>query len=216
VKVLLAALAISWALGAQQVKTNPKDGLAYVWIPPGSFRMGCSPGDTECRADESPATEIAIPKGFWLGQTPVTQKAYRRVTGSNPSNFRGDNRPVEQVSWEQARSYCQAIGGRLPTEAEWEYAARAGVAAPRYGKLDDIAWYVKNSGGRTHDAGQKKPNAFGLFDMLGNVWEWTGDKAQTLRGGSWNSYPMVVRASSRYWPEGRMRYWDFGLRCVAE
>ena len=224
-------------IAARTEKVNSKDGLAYVWIPPGSFMMGCSPGDTECSPDERPAHEVAITKGFWLGRTPVTQGAYQRVTGSNPSNSKGDQRPVEQVTWDKARSYCQAIGGRLPTEAEWEYAARADSTGTRYGSLAEIAWYAKNSGGRTHQVGQKKPNAFGLYDMLGNVWQWTADwygatyyqagerrdptgppggEARTLRGGSWGSYPMYVRVSARYWPDQRMRDWDFGLRCVGE
>jgi formylglycine-generating enzyme required for sulfatase activity len=223
---------------AGSVRVNPKDGLKYLWIPPGSFMMGCSPGDTECRPDERPAHEVVINRGFWLGQTPVTQAAYQRVTGSNPSNSKGNNLPVEQVTWDKARSYCQAIGGRLPTEAEWEYAARAGSTGARYGSLAEIAWYVSNSGLRTHEVGRKKPNGFGLYDMLGNVWQWTADwyddraydqagprqdpagppgaVGRTLRGGSYGSYPMSVRASARLSPAGRMRDWDFGLRCVGE
>jgi len=217
------------------VRVNPKDGLKYLWIPPGSFTMGCSAGDTECRPDERPAHEVVIAKGFWLGQTPVTQAAYRRVTGLNPSHSKGDNLPVEQIDWDRALRYCQAIGGRLPTEAEWEYAARAGSMDPRYGSLAEIAWYVKNSGGRTHPVGQKKPNAFGLYDMLGNVWQWTADwyeagyyrdspkqdpagppggEERTLRGGSFGAYAMSVRVSARLSPAERMTIWDFGLRCV--
>lgn len=189
--------------------------------------MGCSTGGTDCLPDEKPAHAVTITTGFWLGQTPVTQAAYRRVTGSSPSHFKGDGLPVEQVSCAQARNYCRAIGGRLPTEAEWEYAARAGSTGARYGSLNEIAWYAGNSGGRTHRAGQKRPNAFGLYDMLGNVWQWTagegpgtavppGAAAPTLRGGSWGSYPMYVRVSCRFRPSERMRGWDFGLRCVWE
>ena len=206
---------------APETTVNPKDGLTYVWIPPGRFMMGCSPGDTECFDDEKPARSVEIPSGFWLGQTPVTQQAYQRVTGQSPSHFKGANRPVETVSWDEAQSYCQAIGGRLPTEAEWEYAARAGSTGARYGNLDDIAWYSGNSGGQTHEVGQKQPNAWGLFDMLGNVWQWTADwfvqgSYRSLRGGSWGYGPGVVRVSYRGRGVPGYRLNTFGFRCVGE
>jgi hypothetical protein len=176
-------------------RVNPKDGLTYVWIPPGSFMMGCSPGDTECYDDEKPAKRVNIAKGFWLGESEVTQAAYQKVTGKNPSYRKGPERPVEEVDWNESMSYCRAIGGRLPTEAEWEYAARAGTTGARYGELDRIAWTNANSGGNTHDVKQKEPNAWGLYDMLGNVWEWTEE--QTLRGGSWLYVTGFSRVSDR-------------------
>jgi formylglycine-generating enzyme required for sulfatase activity len=101
----------------------------------------------------------------------VTQEAWQRIMGSNPSHFKGARLPVEMVSWNDARSYCSKIGMRLPTEAEWEYAARGGNASARYGALDAVAWYKSNSAGQTHEVGQQQANEFGLFDMLGNVWE---------------------------------------------
>jgi formylglycine-generating enzyme required for sulfatase activity len=219
---------------AGATKVNPKDGLTYVWIKPGTFKMGCSPGDTECSDQEKPAHEVTITKGFWMGQTDVTQEAYQRVTGNNPSNFKGARLPVETINWNEAQSYCQAIGMRLPTEAEWEYAARAGSTGARYGDLDRVAWYSANSGGKTHEVAQKEPNAFGLYDMLGNVWQWVSDwyadkypggsqpdpagaangQFRVLRGGSWNFDPRRVRASYRSGggPEGR--HVNVGVRCA--
>jgi len=186
---------------AGTVRTNPKDGQRYVWIPPGSFMMGCSPFDNECDNDEKPVREVEITKGFLLGETEVTQAAYERVSGSNPSHFKGPDLPVETVNWENARDYCAAIGGRLPTEAEWEYAARAGTTSSRYRDLDEVAWYARNSGQQTHAVKGKKANPWGLYDMLGNVWEWTADaydsNAKTLRGGSWSDYPRNLRVSDR-------------------
>lgn len=216
-------------------RVNPKDQMTYVYIPPGSFTMGCSPGDTDCASFELPAHRVAITKGFWLGQTPVTQGAYRRVTRNNPSHFKGDNRPVDSVTWHDAIEYCRTIGGRLPTEAEWEYAARAGTAGARYGKLAEIAWYDGNSGDQTHEVGQKKSNAWGLYDMLGNVWQWTADwygkysaaaqtdpqgppdgKNRTLRGSFWDSNPMLVRVSMRVDVNPDESNESHGFRCVAE
>jgi formylglycine-generating enzyme required for sulfatase activity len=104
---------------------------------------------------------------FWMGQTEVTQEAYHKGTGKpNPSMSKGANLPVENVSWNDAENYCRASGGRLPTEAEWEYAARAGTTRSLSGDIDNIAWYDKNSGDKTHEVAQKAKNAWGLYDML--------------------------------------------------
>jgi formylglycine-generating enzyme required for sulfatase activity len=219
-------------------KTNSNDGLKYAWIPPGTFQMGCSAGDSDCDDDERPAHKITITKGFWLGQTPVTQAAYQRGVGTNPSHFRGGQLPVETVSWNQAKGYCDAVGGRLPTEAEWEYAARAGSDAARYGDLNTIAWYSKNSDGKTHEVGQKQANQWELYDMLGNVWEWVGDwyddkyfakslpvdptgppsgkYTRVVRGGSWLNESRYLRSSDRnsYYPD--ISYDFIGFRCALE
>jgi formylglycine-generating enzyme required for sulfatase activity len=217
-----------------KTKVNPKDGLTYVWIEPGTFTMGCSPGDGECHAWEKPAHQVTLTRGFWMGQTDVTQEAYQRVTGKNPSNFKGAKLPVEEVTWTDSQNYCQATGMRLPTEAEWEYAARAGSTDSRYGDIDSIAWYNANSDGKTHEVGQKQPNEWGLYDMLGNVWQWTADwstdkysgnnetdpkgpssgQFRALRGGGWDFGPTVVRVSyrGRVVPGGR--YNDIGVRCA--
>ncbi len=165
--------------------------------------MGGSPDDAECREDEKPAHEVTIATGFWMGRTPVTQAAFERVMGRNSSRFRGANLPVESVSWDEASAYSQAVGLRLPSEAEWEYAARGG-----------------DPGGRTHEVAQKQPNRFGLFDTLGNVWEWTADwydpSHRALRGGSWLSDPESARVSDRGWSGPPGRVYGFGFRCVGQ
>jgi formylglycine-generating enzyme required for sulfatase activity len=198
-------------------KQNPIDGLNYVWIPAGQFQLGCSPNDKECDADEKPAKPVTIANAFRLGETEVPQSAYLKVIGNNPSQFKGPNLPVEQVTWNDAAKYCGAIGGRLPTEAEWEYAARAGATGPQYAPLDRIAWYSDNSG-QTQDVKQKEPNSWGLYDMLGNVWEWTQSEGatQAIRGGSWLEPARGVRASYRHRQEPAIRHNDVGFRCAWE
>ena len=174
-----------------KVKVNPIDGLKYGWIPPGSFQMGCSPGDTKCHDEEKPAHQVTITKGFWLGQTEVTVGAYKRFAeatgrqmppepmdyGERPLNpgWGDETMPIVDVTWDDAKAYCIWVGGRLPTEAEWEYAARGGTTKACYGPLDEIAWYITNSGKRMHPVGKKRANGFGLYDTLGNVWEWMND-----------------------------------------
>jgi formylglycine-generating enzyme required for sulfatase activity len=217
-----------------QTKVNPKDGLTYVWIAPGQFMMGCSPGDGQCRDSEKPLHLVKISKGFWIGQTLVTQAAYQRVTvdSRKPIDFPGERLPVKQVSWDEARSYCKAVGMRLPTEAEWEYAARAGSTTARYGDLGAIARYHDNSGDSTKPVAQRQPNAWGLYEMEGNVWEWVQDwydrnyygqspatdpqgpssgLSRVLRGGSWVSNG---RVSFRYALEPGSHYNDSAFRCV--
>ncbi len=167
------------------MRENSKDGLKYVWIPPGTFMMGCSPGDNYCRDDEKPAHQVTISKGFWMGETEVTVVAYKRFASQTRQampptawynvGWKDDAQPIEGVPWNDAQGFCQWAGGRLPSEAEWEYAARGGSTEARYGPLDEVAWYGNNSGGKTHEVGQKQANGFGLFDMLGNVLEWVND-----------------------------------------
>jgi formylglycine-generating enzyme required for sulfatase activity len=256
------------------VKANPKDGLKYVWIAPGTFMMGCSPEDSECAANEKPAHQVTITKGFWIGQAPVTVGAYKRFAGATgrkmPTEARFDGRPLNpgwgdeavpivDATWDDAQAYCGWAGGRLPTEAEWEYAARAGTTTSRYGELDEIAWYADNSGVQRfdsakvdkakyakqlnkngngpHPVGQKRANGFGLYDILGNVWEWLSDwydenyyqnspsqdpkgpangKLRVLRGGSWGDGPSDVRVSERSTGNPNGKYVSVGFRCGGE
>jgi formylglycine-generating enzyme required for sulfatase activity len=197
--------------------------------------MGCSPGDNDCEADEKPPHEVAITHGFWLGQTEVTEGAYSRFRKFAAAG--SGNLPVTQVSWQDAQDYCRWAGLRLPTEAEWEYAARAGTTESRYGALDDVAWYTRNSGDSAKPVGGRRPNAWGLYDMLGNVWEWVADwydasyyqkkigtdpggpsggSYRVLRGGSWVVNPGGVRVSYRLWVEPTVRYNVTGFRCAGD
>jgi sulfatase modifying factor 1 len=205
--------------------------------------MGCSPGDNDCSADEKPARQVEITEGFWIGETPVTQEAYERVMGSNPSLRKEPRLPVYEVIWEEAVAFCQAVDMRLPTEAEWEYAARAGNIMARYGGLAEIAWYSENAREQTaesnawppgflvasasvHEVKGKKPNAWGLYDTLGNVDEWVegwcdsfvseGLKDRVVRGGSWTPSPRFVRVSSRCGVNYLMRELYIGFRCAGQ
>ncbi len=209
------------------------------WMPPGRFTMG-SPEDEEGRwDDEGPQYEVQLSQGFWLFDTPCTQALWQGVMGSNPSEFKGENRPVERVSWNDCQAFIQRLNQRfdgldlgLPTEAEWEYACRAGTQTPRYaGALNQIAWFRENSDNRTHDVGEKAPNAWGLYDMLGNVYEWCYDSLQNytaeptvdpmssaevgadhvIRGGSWFFPARDARAAYRLALGGRVDY--LGFRC---
>jgi len=162
---------------------NSRDRLTYVWIWAAQepFMMGCSPDDDACGDSERPPHPVMIKEGFWLGQTPVTQAAYEHIIGNNPSYQKGDQLPVVSISWNDAVSYCSAVGMRLPTEAEWEYAARAGTHGARYGDEDKIARFVPKFWDGTPvavwdivEVQQKQPNAWDLYDMLG-MRQWTAD-----------------------------------------
>ncbi len=158
----------------------------FRWIPPGSFEMGSPPDEEEeANADEVQHT-VVLNHGYWLGETPVTQAQWEAVMGNNPShNSKGGAYPVESVSWDDCTRFCEIFQSlspgplpRLPSEAEWEYACRALTTGPRWDTarpLRDLAWYAGNSGGQTHPVAEKLPNPWGLYDMLGNVWEWCAD-----------------------------------------
>jgi formylglycine-generating enzyme required for sulfatase activity len=156
--------------------------MEFVKIAPGEFSMGCSTGDHDCDADEKPAHLVQITKAFEIGKYEATQSQWLAVMGSNPSTIKGDDRPVETVSKDDVHDFLARLNARddgyryrLPTEAEWEYAARAGTTGAQTASLDEVAWYGANSEDETHPVGKKKPNAWGLYDMLGNVREWVED-----------------------------------------
>ena len=217
------------------------------WIPPGRFLMGSAESEKGRYDDEGPQHEATVAEGFWLFDTPCTQALWEAVMGNNPSKFKGDSRPVEQVNWQQASEFVAKLSEvsglplRLPSETQWEYACRAGSEAATYAgdfdpgdpatqqELQQIAWYDANAGEETHDVGERRPNPWGLYDMLGNVLEWCQDTwcarydqarqednssaSRVIRGGSWDYSALNVRAAYRngIHPGDRVNY--LGFRC---
>lgn len=221
--------------------------MKLAYIPAGTFVMGSDVKEPDEYFDnDAPAHRVSITHPFYMSVTEVTQAQYAAIMGGNPSKFPGTNNPVEQVSWEDAVAFCKALSKktgrtfRLPTEAEWEYACRAG-STTRYSFGDDAdalsayAWFEENSDRKTHPVGQKKPNAWGLFDMHGNVWEWCSDwvgeyrnaavtdpegpssgSARILRGGSCVDDARGCRSTYRFCGKPDSRYRTFGLRVLME
>lgn len=209
--------------------------IELVAVPAGQVTL------SDRRTERSWVVDLAP---YRIGEVAVTQEQYFAVTGLRPSSAEGDRLPVEGVSWFDAIGFCNALsersglasayrmdgsavewdvsadGFRLPTEAEWEYACRAGTSGPRYGALDEIAWYRENSGGRAHEVGRKSPNAWGLYDMLGNTWDWCWDvydaevygEYRVLRGGGWSDQHWSCRASVRRRSHPTFRIDDVGFR----
>jgi formylglycine-generating enzyme required for sulfatase activity len=223
--------------------------LKMVSLPAGQFLMGSPDSDPDARDNEKPPHQVQV-NGFAIGKYPVTQAQYEAVMGTNPSRFQNNpQNPVEKVSWNDAQAFCRKLSQitgktyRLPTEAEWEYACRAGTTTRFYfgddaNQLGDYAWYYGNSQGTTHPVGQKKPNAWGLYDMSGNVWEWCEDDwydnyigaptdgsawitnnndndydYRIPRGGSWYNIPNLCRSAFRNYNYRRL-FFNVGFRVV--
>ncbi len=217
-----------------------------VRVEGGTFMMGAtSEQGSDAYNDEKPAHQVTL-YSFSIGKYEVTQEEWQAVMGNNPSNFKGDKRPVEQVSWTDCQEFIRKLNAmtgksfRLPTEAEWEYACRGGNRSIWYkyagsDNLGSVAWYDKNSGNETHPVGQKSPNKLGLYDMSGNVWEWCQDWSgeynsgsvtnptgpdsgsyRVFRGGSWFFNARSCRSSRRFDYSPSYRYFDLGLRLASE
>ena len=226
-------------------------------IPAGTFQMGSPKGSVGAAYNESDRHKqndyyqhpVTLSRPFLMGVTEITQAQYRAVTGQNPSVFKGDDHPVDNISWNDAVKFCELLSTktgktvRLPTEAEWEYACRAGTTAryffgedPDHDALADHAWYEANAKHQTHPVAQKRPNAWGLHDMGGNVWEWCQDSyggpyedksvtdpkglqtgsTRILRGGCWETGPLGCRSTNRGGIIPNRATSRFGFRIVVE
>ena len=223
-------------------------GMKLRLIPAGEFMMG-SPATESDRRDNETQHRVSITKPFYMGVTEVTQEQYQKVMGTNPSGFQGPQNPIERVTWADAVEFCRKLSAmpaektaghvyRLPTEAEWEYACRSGTTTSySFGdsesELGAYAWYKDNSGKTTHPVGGKKPNAWGLYDMHGNVWEWcqdwygpypggsatdpigvTSGSYRVFRGGSWYGYARGCRSANRSRDTPGHRDYDLGFRVL--
>ena len=243
-KLSVAMMAVVLMTPAAQAeskgKSNGGDGtsIRMVRIEPGSFTMG-----SYTEKDEQPPHQVRFHYAFEIGKTEVTQAQWKAIMGNNPSNFKqcGGNCPVENVSWDDAQAFIGELNAqtgknyRLPTEAEWEYACRAGGQHEEYcgNSLAGIAWYEANSEGHTHPVATKRANAWGLYDMSGNVWEWVQDwyvgnyieapvtgtertdgehKYRVLRRGSWGDVPQDARAANRVGNDPALRLSSDGFR----
>jgi formylglycine-generating enzyme required for sulfatase activity len=216
-------------------------GMRMVRVPEGTFRMGSPPGEPLRQEEELPR-RVTLTRAFRIAATEVTQRQWLALMPANRSPQRGDDLPVTSVSWREAQEFCLKLSQRegatyrLPTEAEWEYACRAGAADPPVGQaeLEALAWYANNSEEATHPVGQKRPNAWGLHDMLGNVAEWTRDaygpyprveddedptgpvagSTKVVRGGSWRGFPPALRCAARTDTPESYQLPHLGLRVV--
>ena len=236
-----------------QVVTNSL-GIRFAWIPPRTFLMGSPAGEKEREGSEA-QHQARLSKGFFMGTCPVTQAHWKKVMGENPSRFRGENLPVEQISWHECAAFCKKMSEmdgklyRLPSESEWEHACRAGTITPFHfgetiladqGNFDAKYPYGDGKKGtcrqQTTPVDEFAPNAWGLFDVHGNVWEWCSDwygiyptedsvdchgptngAERVIRGGAWNQIPKRCRSAYRECSDPNKRRKDVGFRvCFSE
>lgn len=251
---------VDQSTGKSPVKSKPRvsasfsnglltvDGVTYdmVKVEAGTFMMGATPEMKSTDDSEKPVHQVTLTKDYYIGKTEVTQALWQAVMGSNPSNFKGNNKPVECVGWDDCQKFIAKLNSltgkkfRLPTEAEWEFAARGGNKSKHYqysgsNNLDEVAWYGEDwDKGTTHDVATKKPNELGLYDMSGNVFEWCSDwygsysnsiqfdptgpaepsvrSTRVFRGGCWDGIASICRSSYRECPDSGFEF--IGLRLV--
>jgi formylglycine-generating enzyme required for sulfatase activity len=243
---IIFSLLLAWPNPAE-AGNGPKTIPGMVFVKGGCYQMGCGSWTDYCSADEKPVHEVCV-KDFYIAAREVMQEEWVTLMGNNPSAFTEcDVCPVENVSWNDVQKYIRKLNEktgrnyRLPTEAEWEYAARSGGKEEKYAgtssnsDIGAYAYYKKNSGGKPRSVGMKRPNGLGIYDMTGNVWEWLDDRYdkkfysvsprmnppgpargtyRVLRGGSWDRQPESIRASKRAkdHPDTRRNY--YGFRCA--
>lgn len=232
-------------------------GMEFILIPAGEFEMGSPMREKRRKLWESPLHRVTIEKPFYMGRYPVTQAQWKKVMGNNPSYFKGEKYPVENVSWNEVQVFFRKLDAlenadgnnriyRLPTEAEWEYSARAGNTTAYFfgedeSKLTEYAWFLENSGLETHPVGLKNPNLLELYDIYGNVWEWVQDEyhisykgaptdgsawenslpsvsipVRIRRGGGWNGNAGCCRSAERLFAAQDKRLNSLGFRAVRE
>ena len=245
IKTLAALFCLSTFLFGQNIdegETKIINGIECVLVKAGTFIMGATDNESG-QSDEFPRHKVTLTKDFYIGKYLITQKQYKKIMGKEPSFFKGDSLPVERVNWYDAVAFCKKVGGRLPTEAEWEFAARGGNNSKGYiysgsNDLNSVAWYGYNSGGTTQVVGTKMPNELGTYGMSGNVWEWCNDwydfypkgpvtnpkgpvsgVFRVIRGGSWSSIGRVgCRNAIRDYikPNISSQYWGFRVAFNAD
>ena len=234
----------SMASGSNTISIPVKDGISIdmVKVEAGTFMMGATSEMKDPYSDEEPVHQVTLTNDYYMGKYEVTQALWQAVMGSNPSEYKGDNFPVETVSWNDCQKFISKLNSltgrmfRLPTEAEWEYAARGGKESRGYqysgsSNISDVAWYDENSGSKTHPVGTKQANELGIYDMTGNVWEWCSDwyssyssssqtnptgsdsgSARVSRGGGWFNDASYCRLSVRFYYTPDFRLDNLGLR----
>lgn len=225
-------------LHTQEPQVTNSIGMELVYIPPGTFIMG-SPYDADMHQSDETPHEVRLTNGFYMSATEVTQAQWQEVMGVNRSYFQGDSLPAEKMSWKEAVQFCERLSERegnvyrLPTEAEWEYACRAGTN--KSPELLEVGWMAMNSGDQTHPVAQKPANAWGLYDMHGNVAEWCSDwyepdygeeakdptgpeegTVKVIRGGGYDSFPPGCRCAARMSGPPGYKYTNTGFRVVLE